>query len=191
MRTVIFSGSFDPIHVGHAMVASYVAQTGVADELWLMPSRINPLKQDTPPASGNHRLEMCRLVADKIDRVDISDVELSLSSPSYTYRTLCHLRDRYPDRSFSILIGSDNWLCFDKWRDHDRIISDFGVLVYPRPGYGIDPETIPDNVELLPDAPQTLISSTFLRGWIGRRRNVNFMIPDDVINYIKTHRLYE
>lgn len=191
MRTVIFSGSFDPIHVGHAMVASYVAQTGVVDELWLMPSRINPLKQDTPPAAGNHRLEMCRLVADRIDNASVSDAELSLPSPSYTFKTLRHLQTRFPDRAFSILIGSDNWLCFDKWRDHDRIISDFGVVVYPRPGYEIDPESLPDNVVLLGDAPQSLISSSFLRRWIGCNRSVDFMIPDDVINYIKTNGLYE
>lgn len=191
IRTAIFCGSFDPVHTGHAILANHVAQSGLVDELWLMPSRVNPLKTSAPPVADSHRLEMCRLVAGKCSGVVASDFEQGLPVPSYTYRTLSCLKEAYPDRKFILLIGSDNWLCFSQWRDHDRIISEFGLLIYPRPGYEIDSVTLPPTVTLLKDVPQTLVSSTFIRNGLAAGRNMNFLLPSGVLDYIKKERLYE
>lgn len=190
MRTAIFSGSFDPVHIGHAMLANHVAQSGEVDELWLMPSRLNPLKRDSPPAAETHRLAMCRIVAENCTGVRASDFELHMPSPSYTYETLCRLRDEFPDREFVLLVGSDNWLCFDRWRNHEKIIREFGILIYPRPGSDIDAMNLPENVMLLRDVPQALISSTFIRSGLAAGKDMNFLVPDGVLDYIKTTGLY-
>lgn len=189
-KTVIFCGSFDPVHIGHAMIAGYVSQCGVADELWLTPSRVNPLKTDRPPVDDTHRIAMCQLVAARSGRIRVCDIESGLPLPSFTFRTLTCLRDRFPDREFILLIGSDNWLLFDRWRDYDKILSDFGILIYPRPGYSVDASSLPSGVDLMDEAPQALISSTFVRDSIREGRALDFFVPDEVLEYIKKHRLY-
>lgn len=190
IRTIVFSGSFDPMHIGHAMVASYVSQCGIADEVWLMPSRLNPLKTGQPPVADMHRVAMCELVARKCEKVEVSDVETRLPEPSFTYRTLTHLREHFPDREFMLLIGSDNWHIFDRWRDSAKIIGEFRIIIYPRPGYEIDPLLLPVGVTLLSDAPQALISSSFARRWLRERKNLNFFLPPEVLDYINQHNLY-
>ncbi len=190
MRIGIFGGSFNPVHNGHGMVADMIAQSGIVDEVWLMPGRINPLKIAGPaPAPPENRLDMCRLVAGKCDNVKVSDVELHLPEPSYTYDTLKELRERYHDYKFRIIIGSDNWLCFDRWRNWREIITEFGVIVYPRPGYDVTAE-LPENVKIVRDIPLMEVSSTFIREAIAEGKNVNFLLPDEVIGYIKEKGLY-
>lgn len=190
MEIGIFSGSFDPIHTGHAMVANYLSQFCGLDEVWLMPSPLNPLKQGTQPAESRHRLEMCRIVADRCSAVRVSDFEMSLPLPSYTWRALSRLRDEMPQHRFHLVIGSDNWLSFDRWKNPDEIIANFPIIVYPRPGYEVEGK-LPDGVSLLTDAPQALISSTFIRKAIADRRNLNFFVDAGVIDYIKSNGLYE
>ena len=109
MRIGIYSGSFDPIHTNHAMVANYCAQWGGVDEVWLMVSRLNPLKEGSHPIEDLHRLHMVKLVAEMCRNVKASDFELGLPQPSYTYVTLCRLREQYPEHEFVLIVGSDNW----------------------------------------------------------------------------------
>ncbi len=189
MKVAVFGGSFDPIHTGHAMVASYIRQWGGFDEVWLMVSRRNPLKKDDTTADETQRLEMARLVADKIDGVVASDFELNGPYPSYTYDTLCALRERYPEHSFSLIIGSDNWEIFNKWRNADKIIREFCVTIYPRPGYTVAGD-LPEGVRLLDEAPQILMSSTFVRDNI-KTHDMTFFLPPEVLDYIKLNNLYE
>ncbi|MBD5195719.1 MAG: nicotinate-nucleotide adenylyltransferase [Bacteroidales bacterium] len=190
MKIAVYSGSFDPIHTGHAMIANYLSQYCDLDSVWLMPSPLNPLKKDSTPAPDNKRLQMCQIVARKCRNVEVSDFEFNLPKPSFTYRTLCELRDAFPQHTFSLVIGSDNWLCFDKWRDYDKIISEFQILIYPRPGYEIS-GTLPAGVILLDNAPQALISSTFIRNGIAEGKNMNFFIDPEVSDYIKINELYD
>lgn len=189
MRIAVYSGSFDPVHTGHAMVANYVAQWGGVDEVWMMVSRLNPLKEGHLPTSDNHRLRMVTLVAEKCRGVKASDFELGLPLPSYTYITLCRLREQFPQHEFVLLVGSDNWLNIHEWRDSEKIINEFGMLIYPRPGYEISGD-LPDGVMLLQDAPVSLISSTFVRSAAGEGRNLNFFVPCVVADYIGKNSLY-
>lgn len=186
----IYGGSFDPIHTGHAMLANYISQTGIIDELWLMVSKVNPLKTSTPPASDEHRLRMADLVAEGCDNVRASGFELSLPSPSFTYRTLEELREYYPEHNFKIIIGSDNWQEFKRWRNPEKIIEEFGVIIYPRPGYDIEGE-LPEGVKLLEGVPTVEMSSTFVRNQIKRGKNINYFVPRDVAEYIRRHELYK
>ena len=194
MKIGIFSGSFDPIHIGHAMIANYMVQTCGLDQLWLMVSRRNPLKKDSSPADDLDRLEMVKFVTARNPRLRASAFELPLPEPSYTYRTLTLLRERYPDDEFVLIIGSDNWLKFDLWRDHDRIVDEYRMIVYQRPGFEISEDevaSLPANVTLLHDAPLAEISSTFIREGIKKGMNLSFFLPDEVLDYIKRKKLYE
>lgn len=191
MKIGVFGGSFDPIHTGHAMVANYIAQCCGLDEVWLMPGRINPLKISTPPASGEHRLAMCRLVARHCRNVGVSDIELTLPAPSYTYITLGELERLHPGFQFRLIIGSDNWNCFSRWRNSEEIIRRWHPIIFPRPGHDVDPDSLPQGVTLVPDCPVAAISSTFIREGLTKGMNLEFFLPHDVIEYIKSNHLYE
>ncbi len=191
MRIGVYSGSFDPVHTGHAMVANYVAQWGGVDEVWLMVSRQNPLKEGRMPAEDDHRLAMASIVAKQCNGIKVSDFELSLPLPSFTYVTLCKLREKYPQHEFVLIIGSDNWYALDKWRDADKIIKEFGMIIYPRPGYSL-PNVLPEGVSAIGnDAPVALVSSTFVRETIAKGGNVNYFVPCKVADYINENNLYK
>ncbi len=187
-RVCIYGGSFDPVHTGHAIVASYVSQWCGFDEVWIMVSRHNPLKGGTH-ASDTDRLAMASLMAEKCRNVRVSDFEMHLPVPSYTYTTLRLLREAYPDCEFSLLVGADNWGNFSRWRDHDHILDEFGIVIYPRRGF--EPEkTLPPGVRYLEEAPRMEISSTFIRKAIGEGRDVDFFLPADVKEYAEARHLY-
>lgn len=190
MRIGIFGGSFNPLHIGHAIVANYLSQQEILDRVWIMPSKLNPLKQDEQrPVSGDDRMQMARLVAEDCAKVDVCDIEMHLPEPSYTYTTLCELRRRYPQHSFSLIIGGDHWEIFNKWRNWKKIITEFGVIIYTRPGYEIT-GILPDNVALIDNGPQAFVSSSEIREELSEGKNVNFLVPDKVLEYIKDKGLY-
>ncbi len=185
----ILGGSFNPVHHGHLMLASYLAQWGVVDEVWLTLSPRNPLKAAEALQPDIVRLNMLTLALKGEKNLDLCDIELSMPKPSYTINTLDVLADRYPDLDFRLIIGSDNWAIFDRWRDHQRILDQYGVIVYPRPGYPVDPDPV-DGMTLI-DAPTINISSTFVRKAVATGRSVRYFVPDSVAQYIAAHKLYK
>lgn len=170
MTIGIFGGSFDPIHIGHTRLATYIVRTRLVDEVLLMVSPLNPLKVDRPPVSFEDRYEMVRLATSELDEIYPSDFERSLPLPSFTFRTLHALAERYPDDRFRLIIGADNWKSFDRWRNPEEIIADFSPIIYPRPGIEIDPKNLPAGVDYLEDAPMTDISSTELRAILSDKK---------------------
>lgn len=191
MNIAVFSGSFNPVHTGHAMLASWCAQfCPQIDEVWMLVSPQNPLKQDSEMLPQEQRLEMVKIVADGCCGVRASDFEFHLPLPSFTYRTLCALRDRWPQHRFRLMTGSDNWLIFDRWRDADKIIKEFGLLIYPRPGYQLAPDSLPANVTYMADAPQIELSSTFIRQGLAASLDMNYFLPSAVYRYIQDNNLY-
>ncbi|MBP5562394.1 MAG: nicotinate-nucleotide adenylyltransferase [Muribaculaceae bacterium] len=191
MRKIgIFGGSFNPIHVGHAIIASYVMEHAGLDQLWLMVSPQNPLKQDLAMAPEVDRLRMTELVTRRLDGVETSAFEMSLPRPSYTIDTLRALQEKFPDGEFYLLIGADNWALFERWRAHDEILRDFHLIVYPRRGFDIKvPEELAERVTMV-DAPLIEVSSTGIREALAQGRDVSFYVPDDVLRYIKKNNLY-
>lgn len=190
MRIGILGGSFNPVHIGHMMLASYLVQWGYLDQVWLTLSPRNPLKRN--PESllpDTKRLTMLSIALKGSTGLDICDIELSMPVPSYTINTLDLLKRRFPDKQFKLIIGSDNWEIFDKWREGQRILDDFGVIVYPRPGYPVDPLNHVDGMELV-EAPTVNISSTFIRNAIAKGRNMDYFLPQGVYKYIVEHKLY-
>lgn len=190
-QTIIFPGSFDPVHNGHVSLARHVASIEMISEVWIMPSRRNPLKSHGVYASDSDRLEMLRLATNGFKDIRVSDIELSLPYPSYTYRTLQELKQRFPDRNFRLLIGSDNWLSFNKWWHAVDIIQEFGLMIYPRPGYEI---TIPDNLRedviLLKETPVFPYSSTQVREILAADKDTTGILDSKVKEYIYTKGLY-
>lgn len=186
----IFGGSFDPIHIGHAMIANYIIQNTYLDQLWIMVSPQNPLKSDKRCVNDNHRLIMADLVARRLEQVSVSAFEFTMPRPSYTIDTLNELKKRFPDKEFTLIIGADNWVVFNKWKGHDEIIEKFRILIYPRKGYDvIIPNSIIDKVKVI-GAPMVEVSSTDIRNGIKNLKNMSFYMPDDVYRYIIEKKLY-
>lgn len=185
----IFGGSFNPVHYGHLMVASYIASWTDLDEIWLTLSPQNPLKPNAELASDNKRLIMLNLAASGSDKLRVCDMELSMPRPSYTIDTLRLLRRLHRSCKFKLIIGSDNWAIFSKWKSYQEIITEFGVIIYPRPGYPVENDRLPDGVTIV-DAPICSLSSTFLRKSIATGHSIEQMVPRDVMNYINEHNLY-
>lgn len=186
----IYGGSFNPIHVGHAIIASYVMQHTSLDQLWLMVSPQNPLKPDGSLAGDVHRLRMAELVSRRIEGVETSAFEFTLPRPSFTIDTLRALQLKFPDCDFTLVIGADNWELFHRWKSHDEILRDFRVMVYPRRGHEVTiaPE-LASRVQLV-DAPLIEVSSTFIRQQLAQLHSMEFYVPHDVYEYILKNRLY-
>ena len=179
MRTAIFGGSFNPIHRGHIALADFVVQGGWTDEVWLLVSPQNPLKAAAGLFPEQLRLALAQQATENYDRIKVSDFEFHLPRPSFTYKTLAALRESYPDRSFQILIGADNWLCFDRWAHHEELLRDYELLVYPRQGYDIDTTSLPPNVQFVP-APLFPFSSTQLREMLLRGEDLSGILPQEI-----------
>ena len=197
MKTAVYGGSFDPIHVGHSMVASSVLRAGAADEVWFMVSPCNPLKQGRRMTPERLRLEMARCVAERCEGLTASDFEFSLPRPSYTLATLRALRDAYPDRDFTLLIGADNWRLFGEWRGPEEILQEFGVIVFPRPGDPLEKgfwpsrvKRLEERVRILNDIPQCFLSSSEIRRLRREGKDVTFLVDPRVEELIVSHNLY-
>ncbi len=205
IKVGIFGGSFDPIHEGHVRLAKYVLDHTDLDEVWLMVSPRNPLKDHGPIATDQQRLEMAQLAVEGLSGIRVSDFEFHLPIPSYTYNTLTELKKAYPDIDFRLIIGGDNWADFDRWRNPEEILTEFGVIVYPRPGetvatpsLGSSPlvlDSLQKNAVFLQDAPQMPVSSTQIRNLLSQNalratQNISHL-NKSVAHYIQTHHLYK
>lgn len=186
-RIGIFGGSFNPVHIGHMMVADYMVQFGGFDEVWLTLSPLNPLKKDKHMLPDRLRLDMLHIATHGSRRLKVCDIELTLPRPSYSYLTLDSLSDLYPDTHFEMIIGSDNWQLFDQWRRGNYILERYGVTVYPRPGAPVI--SVQSGMRIV-EAPMTELSSTFIRGAVATGHDMTFFLPPGVMDYISRNRLY-
>ncbi|MCM1349061.1 MAG: nicotinate (nicotinamide) nucleotide adenylyltransferase [Firmicutes bacterium] len=187
----VMGGSFNPVHIGHLLLADYIVQFTGVDEVWMMLSPQNPLKANSDNLiSDSHRWEMLKLACRDVRGVNPCDVELGLPRPSYTYSTLSHLSRIHTGLDFRLVIGSDNWLLFDKWRNHAGLLEKYHPMVYPRPGYPVDASQLPGEIEFV-NAPVFDISSTFIRNSIAAGHNMDLFLPPRVGDYINHHQLYK
>lgn len=183
IRTAIFGGSFNPIHSGHVHLARQVLTAGLADEVWLMVSPHNPLKQQSGLLDEQARLHLARLAVEEVDGVQVSDFEFTLPRPSYTWRTLQALDEQYTDRKFLLLIGADNWAVFDKWAHHEDLIRNYEIIVYPRDGYSLHTEEMPLGVHVL-HADLYPWSSTLVRERLAHGLECSAYVPEKVLEEI-------
>ena len=185
---VVYPGSFDPVHTGHTALARYVAGLPEVDEVWMLPSRRNPLKASDVHASDADRLAMARIAVSRLPGVRVLDTELHLPYPSYTITTLEALGSRCPEASLSLLIGSDNWHDFHLWRRADELLARFPIIIYPRPGYPA--VGLPSTARLLESAPEFPVSSTRIRNIIATGGDPSPWLAPGVADYIRRHHLY-
>lgn len=184
----IFGGSFNPVHIGHMMIAAYLTQWQIVDKVWLTLSPQNPLKDTGELIPDIKRLAMLKKACDKLKKIEICDIELTMPRPSYTIDTLNLLTRRYPSKKFKLVIGSDNWNNFDRWKDGEEILDKYGVIVYPRPGRPVRNELV-DGMELV-QSPTIDLSSTFIRNAIKKGKDMRFFLPVGVHDYIVENQLY-
>lgn len=190
IETGIFSGSFNPIHMGHLMLAGYIGAFTYVEEVWFVVTPHNPLKVKESLLPDNTRLEMVRLALEDYDNLKVSDVEFRMPRPSYTIDTLNTLTEEYPERRFTLIIGGDNWSLFDKWKDYEHIMERYQILIYPRTGENITiPGKLRESVRLV-NAPRVEISSTFIRNAIGEGKEMRAFLPPKVYDYIKKNQLF-
>lgn len=175
MNIGIFSGSFNPVHIGHLALANYLCEYEGLDQVWFMVSPRNPLKEADELMDDSLRLKLVQLAVEGYPKFRASDFEFRLPRPSYTVHTLDELRRAYPQHVFHLIIGSDNWLLFPRWRESERILATTPLIVYPRPGYPVDPQTLPPTVRMT-SAPVFEISSTFIRQAIAEGRDIRYFL---------------
>lgn len=190
MKIGIMGGSYNPIHVGHAIIANYMIQNTDLDQLWLMVSPENPFKAGMNMAAESHRLRMAELVTRRLDKVITSAFEFSLPRPSYTVDTLRALRKKFPNDELYLIIGADNWAAFDKWKSPQEILENYHIFIYPRYGYDV---VIPDQYKdrvMLVDAPLIEVSSSHIRQKLAAYENMCFYLPEDVYEYIVKNKLF-
>lgn len=186
IRTGIYGGSFNPIHNGHIAIARAMLDCGAVDEVWLMVSPQNPLKQSADLLDEQLRLDMTRRATADIPCVTACDYEFHMPRPSYMWHTLQSLSRDYPDREFTLLIGADNWQVFDRWYHADDIIAHYPIRIYPRRGYDIEASTLPHNVKLV-DTGLYDVSSTMVRERIRRGEDVSQLIPASIMEMAKVY----
>jgi len=187
----IFSGSFNPIHLGHYELANYLIENDIVDEVWFLVSPCNPLKNRADLIDEYIRLDMLILAIKNNDCFKASDVEFTLPIPSYSIDTLRVLKGDYPENQFCLIIGSDNALVFDQWKEYSNLLSEFPILVYPRRGYNFDEvkERYPQ-MKLI-SSPFYDISSTQIRDFIVQKKDVSSWLHPSVLQYIEENKLYQ
>jgi len=185
----LFFGSFNPVHVGHLIIANYMANYTELDEVWFVVSPQNPFKKKESLGNMYDRLEMVNLAIEETENLKASSIEFSLPQPSYTIDTLTHLAEKYPTHEFVLIMGEDILETFSKWKNHDIILRDYHIYVYPRPGYNGGKMKEHPSITLT-QTPMMELSSTFLRQAVKEGSNIKFYTPDKVIEFIEKKGLY-
>lgn len=190
MKTGLFFGSFNPIHVGHLIIGSYLIDFTDLAEVWYVVSPHNPLKDKVSLLNEYERLEMVRIATEDEPRLKASDIEFTLSRPSYTIHTLLHLQEKYPGREWVLIMGADTVATLPKWKNYEELIKGYEIYIYPRPDYKLDTGTLPKGMKLIEDVPLMEISASHIRNAIKQKKSVRYMLTEKVFQYIDRWGLY-
>lgn len=204
MKVGLYFGTFNPIHVGHLVIANYIADYTDLDQVWLMVTPQNPLKVKSSLLADYHRLALVRVAIEDNDNLRVSDIEFKLPKPNYTSTTLAYLKEKYPANEFSLIMGEDNLRTFHKWFNHEVILKNHKLYVYPRVLTTQEEEEVQEignkhnnalehhpNVVFCQDAPVMKVSSTFVRNAIKDGKDVRYILTDPVQKYIEEMNFYK
>ena len=193
----LFFGSFNPIHIGHLILANYILEHSDMQELWFVVSPQNPFEEKKSLLNDHNRLDMVQLAIKNYQKMRASNVEFSLPTPSYTIDTLTYLQEKHPDYSFSLIMGEDNLGSLHKWKNYDLLLQNYQVIVYPRI-FGEDISSSPNVTQLKNhhnihkiDAPIIELSATEIRDMIKSGKNVRPMLPPEVFEYLDGSSFYK
>lgn len=190
MEVGLFFGSFNPIHTGHMIIASLVKETTRVDEVWFIVSPQNPFKKNNNLLHEFDRLDMVNAAIGDDYQFRSSDIEFNMPRPSYTIDTLTLLQEKHPDKKFHLIIGEDNLASFPKWKNYEKILEHFGLIVYPRPHSKPSALKGSDNVKMI-EAPEVDISATLIRKLIREEKSIKYLVPDAVVAVIKSKGYYQ
>lgn len=188
-KVALFFGSFNPIHIGHMIIASHVADNSNCKEVWFVVSPHNPLKKKKTLLEDHHRLEMVRRAIEHDDRFRASDVEFHLEQPSYTTVTLAYLKEKHPNVEFSLLMGGDNFASLPKWKNYEAILENYRIICYTRPRSDTS-EIEKQATVLMLDAPQMNISASHIRKQIALSNTVQYLMPLEAWQYLDEMNFY-
>ena len=190
MKIGLYFGSFNPIHIGHLAIANYMAEFSDLEQIWFVVSPQNPFKQKNSLLADYHRLELVNRAIEDYPNFKASNIEFGLPQPSYTIDTLAYLKEKYPALQFSLIMGSDNLKSFSKWKNHELILAEHDLYVYPRPGFKDDEVELNGTIHLI-NAPLMEISSSFIRKAIKEKKEIPYFLPPSVYKYLKEMHFYE
>lgn len=189
MKVGLFFGSFNPVHIGHMVLANYMLAFTDLQQVWFVVSPQNPLKEKAGLLSQNQRLHMVNLAIGDHPHLKSSNIEFGLPQPSYTIHTLVRLKEKYPSHTFSLMMGADNLQTFHKWKNYEEILSHYSLYVYPRPGF--DGGQLKEHPQVvMTSAPVMEVSSTFIREAIRSKKDVSFFVPPAVWQYMDEMNFY-
>ncbi|MEO9966411.1 MAG: nicotinate (nicotinamide) nucleotide adenylyltransferase [Reichenbachiella sp.] len=190
MKVGLFFGSFNPIHIGHMIIAQTMLDCGRIDELWFVVSPQNPFKKNNNLLHEFDRLDMVEAAIASQPKFRTCDIEFHLPRPSYTAHTLAVLSEKFPEKEFSLIIGGDNLASFHKWKNYQTILEHHDLLVYPRPN-GEAPKIKSSNRIHFVEAPLLDISATFIRDKIKKGHSIKYLVPNEVENFIDGKKFYQ
>ena len=190
MKIGLFFGSFNPIHIGHLILASSIFENSNLDKVWFVVSPQNPLKKNNTLLHEFDRLDLVREAINNDVRFEVSDIEFSMPKPSFTVDTLVYLKEKHPTNEFTLIMGEDNLNTFHKWKNHKVIIDDFSIVVYPRLGFNDKNNFLSfDNITKV-NAPEIQVSSTHIRNNIKEGKPIRYLVPKDLEELILSKGFY-
>lgn len=204
MKIGLYFGTFNPIHVGHLVIANYMADFTELDQVWMVVSPQNPLKDKASLLSDLHRLALVKIAIDDNPKLRASDIEFNLPKPSYTATTLAYLKEKYPQHEFAIIMGEDNLRTLHKWHNYEQILKNHTLYVYPRlltmqeehevgtiNSHISNDFSKEGNVIICDEAPVMKVSASFVRQAIKEGKDVRYLLTEPVHRYINEMNFYK
>jgi nicotinate-nucleotide adenylyltransferase len=189
MQIGLFFGSFNPVHIGHMVIANHMISHTDLDKLWMVVSPHNPHKKKKSLANNYDRLNLLTKAIGDNTQISASDIEFSLPTPSYTIDTLTYLKEKYPNYTFSLIMGGDNLYSFHKWKNYELLLESHQILVYQRPTHELPEIASHPNIHIL-EAPMMNISSSYIRSEIEAKRSIRYLVPDSIHDNVLSIRAY-
>jgi len=190
VKTGLFFGSFNPVHVGHMIIANYMLNHTDLENVWLVISPHNPLKKKKTLARDYDRLYLVNLAIGDELRLKASDIEFGLQQPSYTIDTMTYLDEKYPDREFTLIMGGDNLANLHKWKNYEMLLEKYRIYIYRRPTCVVPELQNHPNV-VITEAPLLEISSSYIRELLREKKSVKYLVPDKVHEYLNDYPIYD
>lgn len=190
-KTGLFFGSFNPIHVGHLIIANHLVEHTDLDEVWFVISPHSPFKKKASLLADHHRHALVSHAVENNPKLWASNIEFNLPQPSYTTHTLSFLEEKYPAKEFALIMGEDNIIHINKWKNYEFILDNYPIYVYPRPN--TEPSDFHKHpaVKIVANVPSMEISSSFIRQCIKEGKDVRYLLPHQVYEYVKEMHFYE
>lgn len=192
MKIGLYFGTFNPIHIGHLIIANHMAEHSDLQQIWMVVTPHNPLKQKNTLLEDRQRYHMVRLATEDFPKIKPSDIEFHLPQPNYTVNTLAHLKDKFPQHEFSLIMGEDNLNSLHKWKNYEYLLENYDIYIYPRIAEEVasSPQNFGNRIHKI-DAPIVEISSTFIRESIKNKKNVRPLLPEKVWEEIDYNNFYK